>query len=151
MSERNDVDQDLVREATGIGTTAGGGGAGTGVDAEGGQMGGGETAARGYGHTPGNETGTEGTVLDQDAGGVAGTAGNTAGAGGLGNPAGTHVGGTDAGAEDAFGAEPGARERFDASDAYAGSDIDPSEVGGLDPAAGGIGAGPGSGSGERGD
>lgn len=75
--------------------------------------GGQETAARGYRHTPGNEPGAQGA-------GAGGTA--------------PEIGG-DRGGEDAFGADPGGRERFDAAAAY-GSDVDPNEMGGLDPAAG---------------
>ena len=74
-----------------------------------------ETTARGYRHTPGNK-GAEGVVPDA--------------AGGGGGPE----------VVDEFGADPGGRERFDAGNAYAG-DVDPDEMGGLPPAAGGIGRG----------
>ena len=80
-----------------------------------------DVAARGYRHTPGNEG-----------------PGNTASAG-----TGAEGGGPDA--VDEFGGDPAARDRFDASNAYAG-DVDPDEMGGLPRAAGGTGTGGATGS-----
>ncbi len=94
-----------------------------------------EGASHGYEHTPGVEKGTEGTVLDPTMGGDPVTAeditpgptvrGDAANAGGRARP--ERAGDTgDRG--------------FDPGRAYAGSDVDPSEIGGVGGVPGGIGA-----------
>jgi hypothetical protein len=95
-----------------------------------------ETAAQGYRHTPGVEKGTEGTVLDPTMGGDPVTPedippGPTANAGG-------QVGGGTAGGGTTGGAGDTGRD-FDPGRAYTGSDVDPSEVGGVGGVLGGLG------------
>ena len=96
-----------------------------------------EGASHGYEHTPGVGMGTEGTVLDPAMGGDPVTPedippGPTANAG-VQTGGGTAGGGTTGGTGDT------GRREFDPGRAYTGSDVDPSEVGGVGGVLGGLG------------